>query len=234
MQAGTHGLIGIGLGKFLFPDDAETQRGLLLGSLAPDLDVIPAALLIAPLFGFQAAIASHRTWSHTIFILPALHGLFALPRLRRIDPGLRRGFLIGVACHIICDVLWIVPIALFWPLSEALGWQRVSVWWGTEIPLWLTRLLAAGEYLAWGLYLGTLHRMAILQGRGWRMLEVYQYLLFFIFALAGVLLNLDHGLFDMVAYAPASLFIFPSLCYVAYVLLEGEEERCRLQAQTSS
>ncbi|MFZ5825276.1 MAG: metal-dependent hydrolase [Bacillota bacterium] len=163
-QVGIHALIGLTVGEQIqrrFGSEWFSQSlawGFLLGSIAPDLDVIAVAAALP--YDMDLALLLHRSFTHSMGTVGAILVVSTLLSWVLHDRSIRGwgyGAALGVGLHIVMDLLfWFTPVDLLWPAS-ALGWAgAVDLWAWWETPLLLGRLLAAGEFAAMGLYFAVL------------------------------------------------------------------------------
>lgn len=164
-QNAFHSLIGAAVGRRLWPGRVPIVLGFVLGSMIPDVDVLPlAALRLAGHWGTNV----HRTLTHSIFFVALWLAAAAVARPRSRDAA---AFLCaagaGVAVHIGLDLLfWFSGVNLLWPLSEWMGWRQVNLWRGVELPAvagnadFIANQLAALDAAAFALYLGYLSAIA--------------------------------------------------------------------------
>ncbi len=160
-QNGVHGLVGLAVGRFA-TDPGAFRFGLVLGNIAPDLDLIPLALLYLADKGL--ALSMHRTFTHSL-VTAAVVGLAGLWIGRPRAEGGRGecvrwvivGLAAGMAMHGLLDVfVWFSGVDLGWPLGLLGLPSYVDLWAGYPPTGRLTNYLGAGDYLAYGLYLGAL------------------------------------------------------------------------------
>lgn len=89
--------------------------GVLVGSLAPDLDAPNSTLSKALHFSLPG---KHRTWTHTAWVLMALvliaHQVEGMPILHDLVSGFSTGYL----THLVADSVSRAGICWFWPLKD--------------------------------------------------------------------------------------------------------------------
>ncbi|MDR7420491.1 MAG: metal-dependent hydrolase [Armatimonadota bacterium] len=161
-QNGIHGLVGLAASR-LAGDRGAFRFGVVLGNIAPDLDLIPLALLY--LFNRDLALSMHRTFTHSLVTAAAV-ALAAAWLGRRGGRGLRArwigvGLAAGIVMHGSLDALvWFTPVDLGWPLHLLGLPARVDLWAGYRPPGRVNSYLGAADYLAYAVYLSTLGIMA--------------------------------------------------------------------------
>jgi membrane-bound metal-dependent hydrolase YbcI (DUF457 family) len=158
-QAGIHGIVGVGVRKWL-PKREWLMLGILLGNLLPDADnLVVAAATVA---GWSTA-GLHRTFTHSLFTVAAIIALFyAAARItRRARWGnLGLGLGIGIVMHILLDLLiWFNGVEILWPLPS---W--VNLWAGVSPPGWWSQLMLPVEFLFFAAFFIMLGQMARRQG----------------------------------------------------------------------
>jgi membrane-bound metal-dependent hydrolase YbcI (DUF457 family) len=155
-QAGIHGIVGVAVRKWT-PTREWLMLGVVLGSLLPDADNL--AVAAAVLAGWPTE-GLHRTFSHSLFTVAAIIGLFYLAARIAARPrwgNLGLGLGIGVLLHILLDLLiWFNGVELLWPLPL---W--VNLWAGVTPPEWWNKLMMPAEFLFFALFFGLLARMAL-------------------------------------------------------------------------
>ena len=140
----THTLLGVSLGNGFYRERAGRAAVpvLALASNLPDLDGI------VHLTGDPYAVLMRRTFGHSLFLLPFWALLFAWLASRRYrEVPLRALYgmtLVGVAGHLLFDLINSFGVVLFWPLSDA----RPELGWVFIIDFALTGLLALPLLLA--------------------------------------------------------------------------------------
>ena len=138
MDPVTHTLLGVGLGSAFYRERAGRAAlpVMALASNLPDLDAI------VHVTGDPYAVLMRRTFGHSLFLLPFWSLLFAWLASRRYrEVPLRTLFgmtLVGVAGHLLFDLINSFGVVLFWPLSHA----RPELAWVFIIDFALTGLLA--------------------------------------------------------------------------------------------
>jgi membrane-bound metal-dependent hydrolase YbcI (DUF457 family) len=131
-QAGLHAILGIAVTRPL-GDTSWCRAGILIGSMAPDLDILIVA--IATLAGVgEAETTFHRTFSHSLLaVLLTAVVFWAFSKLLRRPcwAQLGVGLAIGMAMHIGLDLLlWFRPVWLTWPwLEKSDLWKGTPGWW---------------------------------------------------------------------------------------------------------
>ena len=144
MDPVTHTLLGVGLGNAFYRE--RTGRAALpvlaLASNLPDLDAV------VHLTGDPYAVLMRRTFGHSLLLLPFWSLLFAWLASRRYrEVPLRTLYgmtLVGVAGHLLFDLINSFGVVLLWPLSDA----RPELAWVFIIDFVLTGLLALPLALA--------------------------------------------------------------------------------------
>ncbi|MHA2368396.1 MAG: metal-dependent hydrolase [Candidatus Hodarchaeales archaeon] len=121
---GAHGIIGLGLARTT--RNPYAKLGLVLGSIAPDLDLTLGMFLV--LFGWiNTPKDAHRTFSHGFLAIGTLGALTLLLVLQKPRIGhqwlgwLLLGVIAGALVHILMDMLVWTPLPLLWPLDLELG-----------------------------------------------------------------------------------------------------------------
>jgi membrane-bound metal-dependent hydrolase YbcI (DUF457 family) len=222
-QNGVHGLVGLAVGR-LAGDRGAFRFGLVLGNIAPDLDLFPMAL--AYLFDKQVAMQLHRTFTHSLPTAAAV--ALAAMWLGRMRAGgrdglrfrwLGLGLAAGIVMHGLLDALvWFTPVDMGWPLGLFGRPSQVNLWTGYEHLGRLTNYLGAADYLAYALYLGALGSMARRRGtdtayqptiRRW--MVVFSALFPVYLVLAAVV---SPETFNLLHYAPFSLAWVPLVVWL--------------------
>lgn len=153
-QAGIHGMVGLAFQKAL-PKRKWLLFGLVLGNLFPDADnlaVAAATVLKLPTAGL------HRTFTHSLFTVLLLFGIFYLvgkltKQPRWINFGV--GFSAGVLLHILLDLfVWFNGVEILWPLPS---W--VNFWEGVSPPIWFDKLMMPAEFLFFAIFFWFLERI---------------------------------------------------------------------------
>ncbi|MCC7119318.1 MAG: metal-dependent hydrolase [Anaerolineales bacterium] len=146
-QNGIHALVGVAARKWA-PQKEWLLIGVVLGSMAPDLDNLAVAYVTLTK---GDAHALHRTFTHSFFtILAVLAAFYLIAMLTKNQKwnNLGIGLGIGILLHILLDLaLWFNGVELLWPLGGELNF-----WAGFTPPAWLSVILDTGEFLAFGLY----------------------------------------------------------------------------------
>lgn len=121
---GVHGIIGLGLTRTT--RNPYAKLGLVLGSIAPDLDLTLGMFFM--LCGWiNTPKDAHRTFSHGFIAIGTLGALTILLVLQQPKIGHQwlRWLLLGagasVLIHIFMDMLVWTPLPLFWPLDLEVG-----------------------------------------------------------------------------------------------------------------
>lgn len=165
-QNGFHSLIGAAAARRLWPGRVAVVLGVVLGSMLPDVDVLPSALLRVS--GGRVGAELHRTFTHSLWLV-ALCWVAAWPVKRRWPEagGFLGGFGLGVLAHIALDVVvWFSGVDLLWPVSRWRGWPEVNLWREVRLPAvmgsphFISNQLAAFDAVAFAAYLGYLSRLA--------------------------------------------------------------------------
>lgn len=179
-QAGIHGMVGLAFQKGL-PKRKWLLFGLLLGNLFPDTDnlaVAVATVMKLPIAGL------HRTFTHSIFTVLLLFGVFYLvgkwtKQPRWINFGI--GFSAGILLHILLDLLvWFNGVEILWPLPS---W--VNLWGGVSPPVWFDKLMMSAEFLFFAIFFWFLERLQsstenppVLLLRLWALIQTGLFVLF--------------------------------------------------------
>ncbi|MFL7790953.1 MAG: metal-dependent hydrolase [Anaerolineae bacterium] len=146
-QAGIHSIVGMAVRKWI-PNPKWLMLGVVLGNLLPDADNL--AVAIATLAG-QSTEGLHRTFTHSLFTIAAVVAVFsaiALITKRRHWGNLGVGLGIGIAMHILLDLLiWFNGVETLWPFPS---W--VNLWEGVTLPDWWTKLMTPLEFLFFALF----------------------------------------------------------------------------------
>lgn len=146
-QAGIHGMVAAAVRKYV-PGKEWLMLGIVLGSIFPDMDNIAVAVATVaklPTHGL------HRTFTHSIFTILLVMGLFYLVATFTKKPrwsifGI--GFGVGILLHVLLDlVVWFNGVEVLWPLHS---W--VNLWEGFQVPDWLSKFLMPAEFLCFGLF----------------------------------------------------------------------------------
>jgi hypothetical protein len=164
-QNGFHSLIGAAVARRIWPGRRLWVLGFVLGSMIPDVDVLPLAIM--RLSGYWGP-GVHRTLTHSVFLIGGIFAAagVAWPRWRGAASFLA-AFGLGMIGHVALDLLlWFAGVDLVWPLSERRGWAEVNLWRWVRLPALagnpdaISNELAALEAVAYGLYLGYLRGRA--------------------------------------------------------------------------
>jgi len=158
-QAGVHGLLALAINKWV-PDKKWLFIGILLGSIAPDLDNL--AVAVATISG-KSTNGLHRTFTHSLITVGSVILLFYL--IAKITKqtqwwNLGLGLGIGIFLHILLDLLiWFNGVEILWPFPS---W--INLWEGVNPPDWFNKLLMPLEFLFFALYFILLQNWAINSG----------------------------------------------------------------------
>ncbi|MFW9914788.1 MAG: metal-dependent hydrolase [Candidatus Thorarchaeota archaeon] len=121
---GAHGIIGLVLARTI--RNPYAKLGLVLGSIAPDLDLTLGMFLV--LFGWiNSPKDAHRTFSHGFILIGTLGALALLFVLQKPKMGhqwlgwLLLGATGGALVHILMDMLVWTPLPLLWPMDLEFG-----------------------------------------------------------------------------------------------------------------
>ena len=146
-QAGIHGMVAAAVRRYV-PGKEWLMLGIVLGSIFPDMDNIAVAVATVaklPTHGL------HRTFTHSIFTILLVMGLFYLVATFTKKPRWSTfgvGFGIGILMHVFLDlVVWFNGVEVLWPLHS---W--VNLWEGFQVPDWLSKFLMPAEFLCFGLF----------------------------------------------------------------------------------
>lgn len=220
-QAGLHGIVGVAsagpVNKVLKKKVSLENRklliwGLVLGNLIPDADFF----LLGPAYLFDAELAMgfHRTFSHSILFI-ALVALVMAFKNRYLAVGLG----VGMLMHALFDMLiWFSSVDFLWPLGMFGVSSTVYIWANVSIPEYLSALMGAFDYLAFGLYYLYLGKKAREFGTNEEFLPLLakwtrlQWLFLVIFVPLAFVLPL--WLFNIAHYAFFILFFFPLSLYI--------------------
>ncbi|MFZ5816108.1 MAG: metal-dependent hydrolase [Bacillota bacterium] len=232
-QVGIHALVGLVLGEQIRrrfnpdPNAGSMALGFLVGSIAPDLDVIPvaAALPLDP----ELALLLHRSFSHSLFAVGVVWLVSLALSLLLRDRAIRLwgwGAGLGVGLHILLDLLfWFTPVDLFWPAS-ALGLAGpVDLWSWWETPRLLGRLLAAAEFGAMALYFGALAARGAARGLPDRQVEAARRMQRFalgygLLLLAASFLLGSETIYRILMLLPMALLSLPASLYLTVAMRE--------------
>jgi membrane-bound metal-dependent hydrolase YbcI (DUF457 family) len=146
-QAGIHGMVAAAVRRYV-PGKEWLMLGIVLGSIFPDMDNIAVAVATVaklPTHGL------HRTFTHSIFTILLVMGLFYLVATFTKKPRWSTfgiGFGVGILLHVLLDlVVWFNGVEVLWPLHS---W--VNLWEGFQVPDWLSKFLMPAEFLCFGLF----------------------------------------------------------------------------------
>lgn len=146
-QAGIHAITGL-MGRKWAPHKELLSLGVVLGTMAPDLDNL--AVAIATLTGGNTE-GLHRTFSHSFIIIGALVVVFYLVAAAAKRPeigNLGLGLGLGISAHIMLDlVAWFNGVHLLWPMDV---W--VNLWENVTPPAWWMDLMLPAEFLMFAVY----------------------------------------------------------------------------------
>jgi hypothetical protein len=181
-QNGIHAIAGVAVRKWM-PQKEWLLLGVVLGSMAPDLDNI--AVAYATLAKLPDPEIYHRTFTHSIFtviVMAALFYIVAAVTKNQKWNNFGTGFGIGILMHILLDlVLWFNGVPVLWPLNV----NELNFWSWFVKPAWLQILLDTGEFLFFGLYfllLGSLSRKNNTDNARIPALRIWAYIQFGLFA----------------------------------------------------
>ncbi|HET6383882.1 MAG TPA: metal-dependent hydrolase [Armatimonadota bacterium] len=166
-QNGFHGLVGLWTaGKTArWAPRAELApwvAGVVVGAMLPDVDLYPTAVIF--LLGRHDLIYSvHRTLTHSLLLMLVVLAVGVVHRRRWFWWGLAA----GMGTHTMLDIFfWFSPVDLFWPLShfphKAPLLPIIDLWKWVKLPpvfgnpAFINNVLAAGDFAALALYLGSL------------------------------------------------------------------------------
>ena len=146
-QAGIHSIVGMAVRKWV-PNPKWLMLGVVLGNLLPDADNLAVAVAV---LAHQPQEGLHRTFTHSLFTIAAVVAVFsavALITKRRHWGNLGVGLGIGIAMHILLDLLiWFNGVETLWPFPS---W--VNLWEGVTLPDWWTKLMTPLEFLFFALF----------------------------------------------------------------------------------
>jgi len=217
-QNAFHALLGAAVARRAWPGRVPWVLGFVLGSMAPDVDVLPLAIIRA---AGAWAPSLHRTASHSLSLIAGFFAVAGLARLRWREAAAFTGaFALGMLCHVLLDlVLWFSGVDLLWPLGVGGGRREVNLWAWLELPPvagnpdLIGNELAALDAAAFGLYLQYLTRLAKGSGRsGWLLAlsaaaAAVCWALFPVYVITGVFWSAWRHSFWV--YAPTILLFFP-------------------------
>ena len=158
-QAGIHSIVGMAVRRWT-PNRKWLMLGIVLGNLLPDADNL--AVAAATLTGGSTE-GLHRTFTHSIFTVIAVVGVFyILGRLanRPHWSNLGLGLGTGILMHILLDLaIWFNGVEILWPFPS---W--VNFWSGVTPPEWWNKLMMPIEFLFFALFFLMLDRVARYRG----------------------------------------------------------------------
>jgi hypothetical protein len=207
-------------GSDFFKKPRPLIHGLVIGSIAPDLDFIPMVAVYA--FNPVMARSFHRSASHSLFIpiliLVISEAVFLITSDQRIS-NWGRGLAIGLTSHIVLDLLfWFDQVKIMWPL-DIWGISTTVNLWGGYAPPKLIHLLVgpAAEFLFYGLLyhlfrkrsLGSqnverhIGRLRFLEGLSYFVFLAYVVLIFF----------LDRSAYEEAVYGLTTFLFAPLSLY---------------------
>jgi membrane-bound metal-dependent hydrolase YbcI (DUF457 family) len=145
MDTITHGVAGALIAKSLSdsPHHKIARRAVLLGSVAPDLDLLGGIITGDSIFQLEF----HRGITHSVIALPALALLLAYVTLRRWQglAVIAAAYGLGLASHIFLDVITAYGTMIFQPLSR----DRYTLDMVFIIDLTLGSILLVPQLVAW-------------------------------------------------------------------------------------
>lgn len=225
-QSGFHGIIGTALGRMVRKDSVDPGTavlakslafGLLVGNIAPDLDLIPLAITF--LWNPALAMRMHRTATHSIVVI----GLVTLAgRFFSTTKGAKSFFTglgLGALTHTLVDVLvWFSGVDILWPLGSFGIPSRINLWKNVTIGRLPGNLLGAADFLAFGLFYTYLLRLGRRYETNVTFLPVLKRLAAFQFIAFGVYSTLaffiSRALFEIAQYALFVVVCIPMTWYV--------------------
>ncbi len=228
-QIGVHAILGLYLGARLGMGRPWLRGGLVLGSVLPDADLLPAAA--AYIVDQREFYLLRQPFTHSIaaallpLVVCALIGRSRGPNYIHLGLGLS----LGVLLHSVTDVfLWYTPVDVLWPLS-VLGFPTVDLWRGARPSQLVANLLGAGEAVAFLVYYLCLYSEA--HGRGLnrdfmaslRLLIVVHAVLSGLFATLAFFLSSSS--FLLAVYSPFILLFGPVSIYATVRLWPTIEAR---------
>jgi len=221
-QTGLHSIIAAGVSQGLIPSPKRRQLawGLLLGSVLPDLDILPMAIFYLMTRNPSVVYHIHRAGTHSLtavlVVFLVFLGISKYKGSKFLILGIGLSF--GVLLHIIADIFWWGPVDVLWPLG----------FWGVKSEVYLlqyhplspmaAKLLGAGEFLAYALYFWILLRLSLMKRtnlefrsklRNITLLEILFFAIFVILAF-----TLSRQVFEIVLYAMLIVLFFPLFLYV--------------------
>lgn len=230
-QNGFHGAFGLLAGPPLAsglslrgPARRTFLTAFVAGNLIPDADWV--ALVMVWLHDRELALAMHRSFTHSLLgaALPAL-GLGLAGRWirdrRLVAAGL--GFSLGILAHIALDLFfWFEGVDLLWPLGHWGLPSRVNLWWWFHTPPLLGRLLAAADYLAYGVFYALVARRLAATGPVLRMAQALERLQAAMAAATAaavaLALALPDAAFNPIHYGFWAVVAFPTALYYTLTL----------------
>ena len=114
-----HAALSLLAGRALAPRPElrrATTIGAMAGGLLPDVDVV------AYLWGADAFLALHQLYTHNVIalaVLPAIAGLALGAVLGRNQGWVLLATWVGMAFHLLGDVIGLWPVPLLYPFSDA-------------------------------------------------------------------------------------------------------------------
>lgn len=228
-QLGVHGILGLYIGARLGMGRPWLRGGLVLGSMLPDADLLPAAA--AYILDQRESYLLDQSLTHSIaaallpLVVCGLIGRSRGPNYTHLGLGLSLGALV----HSMTDILlWYAPVNAFWPLS-LLGFPTIDLWRGTRPSQLVANLLGAAEAIAFLVYYLCLYFEA--HGRGLnrdfmgslRLLIVLHGILSGLFATLAFFLS--GSSFLLVVYCPFILLFGPVSVYATVRLWPTIEAR---------
>ena len=193
-QTGIDAILGV-QAKTIFPKRKYIISSLIIGIIIPDLDfIIEYILSITMEYNLLHQHYFFNSIFHSIFMIPFLSLLiliYAEIKKNNDFKVIAIGLSIGMACHIIIDILTLQSIGVFYPLFDYKENFNLNKYFNINISDQIKKILYASEFLFFHIYAWMLiekiinkpynNYILIKKITMWMKGELYVFLLFLLF-----------------------------------------------------
>ena len=193
-QTGIDAILGI-QAKTIFPKRKYIISSLIIGIILPDLDfIIEYVLSIIMRYNLLHQHYFFNSIFHSIFMIPFLSLLILIYAEMKKKNDLKIipiGLSIGMACHIIIDILTLQSIGIFYPLFDYSENFNLNKYFNINISIQIKKIFYTFEFLFFHIYAWILiekiinkpynNYVLIKKINLWMKGELYVFLLFLLF-----------------------------------------------------
>ncbi len=221
-QTGLHSLIAAGVSEKLIHGSRRHHLvwGLLLGSVLPDLDILPMAIFYIISHDSSVIYHIHRSGTHSLTaVLVVFLVCYAISRLKGTKYTFwGMGLSLGILLHILADIFWWGPVDVLWPLGFWGIKSEVCLLQQYPLSSLAAKLLGAGEFLTYALYFWVLNRLSLRKKTNMEFRPKLRKIIALEVALLAIFLVLafllDKQMFEIVLYTMLIFVFFPLFLYV--------------------